>query len=122
MYSIGIDILSISRVKEWIKDADYLDKVLTEKEKGYILGKRYPHRYLATYLAAKEAVMKALGTGWSFAVGWKDIEVIPDENGRPAVELHSKAKTFAGDRRIFLSTAYAGDAAVAFIILEEETL
>ncbi|MFQ5900929.1 MAG: holo-ACP synthase [Thermodesulfobacteriota bacterium] len=122
MYSTGIDIVYIPRVKEWVNDEVYLDRVLTRDEKGYILEKRYSHKHLATYLAAKEAVMKALGTGWDHGVGWKDIEVVSDENGRPAVKLYAKAKAFLGDRKALLSIANSGDVAVAISLLKGKAL
>ena len=120
MNSVGIDIVPISRVKGWDKDEDYLNKILSKREKKYILGEKKSQKLLATHIAAKEAVMKALGTGWDCEIGWRDIEVVNDINKKLRVRLYSKAKTFLGKRKAFLSTAYAGDMAVAMVILEEK--
>lgn len=116
-YSTGIDIVSIPRLMKSVNDNDFVDRLLTEKEKKYIFAKKRPHKHLAGRFAAKEAVMKAIGTGWDKGAGWRDIEIINEPSGRPMVRLHSQAGSLAKDRRIFLSLSYANDIAVAFAVI-----
>lgn len=118
IYSTGIDIVSIRRLKKYINDDAFLDRLLTDSEKEYIFTKRHPHKHLAGRFAAKEAVMKAMGTGWDKGVGWRDIEVVNRSDGRPSVCLHSKAKTITKGKKVLLSLSYAEEIAVAFAIIE----
>ncbi|MBI5970145.1 MAG: holo-ACP synthase [Deltaproteobacteria bacterium] len=115
--SSGIDIAVIERFKANVRDAAFVERLLTNREKAYVFAKRRPHRHLAGRFAAKEAVMKALGTGWDKGVGWKDIEVVNDSNGRPCAALRSKAASFAAGKEIFLSIAYTKEAACAFAVI-----
>ncbi len=115
--STGIDIISIQRLKKNIRDDAFLERLLTDREREYIFAKRHPHKHLAGRFAAKEAVMKALGAGWGKGIGWQDIEVINETDGRPAVRLHSKAKEILQNRKVFLSLSYAGDIALAFAVI-----
>lgn len=116
-YSTGIDIVSVPRLMKSVNDNAFLDRLLTDAEKQYIFAKRCPYRHLAGRFAAKEAVMKAIGTGWDKGVGWRDIEIVNEPSGKPRVSLHSKAGALAKDRRIFLTLSYAKDVAVAFAII-----
>ncbi len=119
IYSTGIDITSIQRFEKNIRDDAFLDRLLTDMEREYIFSKRQPHKHLAGRFAAKEAVMKALGTGWGKGIGWRDIEVVNTHNGKPTVVLYSKAKEILQNRNIFLSLSYSGDIAAAFAVIEE---
>ncbi|HBR18223.1 MAG: holo-[acyl-carrier-protein] synthase [Deltaproteobacteria bacterium RIFCSPLOWO2_12_FULL_43_16] len=116
--STGIDIVYIPRLVKYINDEAFLDRLLTDVEREYIFTKKIPYKHLAGRFAAKEAVMKALGTGWDKGIGWRDIEVINTPDGRPAVRLHSKAKDIVQSKNIFLSISYAKDIAVACAVLE----
>lgn len=74
---------------------------------------------LAGRFAAKEAVMKALGTGWRGGMKWTDIETLPDELGKPVVHLHGEAAQLAatqGIQQILMSISHAGDYAIASAI------
>lgn len=106
----------ISRIKPWVKDSMMLEKVFTDKETHYCLNKRYPHKHLAAMFAVKEAFMKAIGVGWSSGVNWKDIEILED-NGKPSIRLINKAKEFCSNGKVFVSTSYAGDLAVAMVVI-----
>ena len=89
MHHMGVDIIEIERINKVIKKwgGRFLNRVYTQKEQ--VLYQHIPE--LATRFAAKEAVMKALGTGISGA-GWHDIEVLSDRRGKPLVYLHGKAR------------------------------
>lgn len=115
--STGIDIVSVPRLMKSVNDNAFVDRLLTDKEKKYIFAKKRPCKHLAGRFAAKEAVMKAMGTGWDKGIGWRDIEILNEPSGKPRVNLHSKAGALAKDRRIFLTLSYAKDIAVAFAMI-----
>ncbi|MBI3398658.1 MAG: holo-ACP synthase [Deltaproteobacteria bacterium] len=116
--STGIDIVYIPRLVKYINDDVFLNRLLTDAEKKYIFTKKLPYKHLAGRFAAKEAVMKAMGTGWDKGVGWRDIEIVNTSFGKPMVHLHLKAKDIVQDKKFFLSIAYVKDIAVAFAVLE----
>jgi len=77
-------------------------------------------RYAARF-AAKEAAMKAIGTGWNHGVAWRDIEVVRAPGGRPTLTLHGKAAEFAaklGTKHIAVSLSHTAEQAIAHVILE----
>ncbi len=126
--SIGIDIVEIEEIKKSIeKSKRFVQRVFTEKEKEYCEHKidKYPH-YAARY-AVKEAVMKALGTGWDKGVQWKQVEVInvkqrPETGGgKPEIRLSGVAMKHAeelGINNIFVSLSHSRNCAVASVIFE----
>lgn len=88
---IGIDIIEINRIEEAVeKNPKFLERILTERERNYIKEHRKPHSTVAGYFAAKEAISKALGTGFR-EFTWQDIEVQKDEKNRPIAVLYNKA-------------------------------
>lgn len=93
---IGIDIIEIDRIKESVeKFGDrFLNKVYTQKELDYCLKKKYKYQHLAARFAAKEAVYKALATGWNQDASWQNIEILNEPNGMPIVTLHGKLNRF----------------------------
>lgn len=93
---IGIDIIEIDRIKESVeKYGDhFLNKIYTQKELAYCLKKKYKYQHLAARFAAKEAVYKALATGWNADVSWQNIEISNEQNGMPIVTLQGKLKKF----------------------------
>lgn len=117
--STGIDITHVKRFEQNATDDAFLDRLLTSAEKRYVLAApiRWRQRRCAEIFAAKEAVMKAIGTGWNHGIGWKDIEIT--RSGSFEVTLGAMAQTFANNRRIFLSLSSTRDAAVAFAVAEK---
>lgn len=93
---IGIDIIEIDRIKDSVeKFGDrFLNKIYTQKELDYCLKKKYKYQHLAARFAAKEAVYKALATGWNEDVSWQNIEISNEPNGMPIVTLQGKLKKF----------------------------
>lgn len=93
---IGIDIIEIDRIKDSVeKFGDrFLRKIYTDKELEYCIKKKYKYQHLAARFAAKEAVYKALATGWDTEVSWQHIEISNEPNGMPIVTLHGKLKKF----------------------------
>ncbi len=119
MLTTGVDIIEISRVGRVLADYGprFLRRIYTAGEIDYCRG-RPPN--LAARFAAKEATMKALGTGIR-GVGWKDIEVIRHESGAPSIRLHGRAKKRAerlGVHEISLSMSHSRDYAVAFVVTQ----
>ena len=91
----GIDITRIKRFKKFLKNEKFLNKVFTEKEIEHILQNKTEIgklERLAGKFCAKEAILKALGTGIGNGIKLKEIEILSDENLRPKVFLYSKAK------------------------------
>lgn len=89
---IGIDIIEVDRIEKALeKNPRFLERILTKNEITYLKGNDKPVTTLAGYFAAKEAVSKALGTGFR-GFGFKDIEVHKGEMNRPRVFLYNKAK------------------------------
>ncbi len=116
-YAVGIDMIAIPRVRAAIErhDGRFLSRVYTPEEVAFCRG-RVPE--LAARFAAKEAVMKALGTG-ARGVAWREIEVLPDRRGKPLVYLYGRAKERAdriGLRALDLSLTHERDLAVAAVV------
>lgn len=115
--SCGVDLIEIDRIERVVAKwgQKFLERVFTERERHYCRG-RAPE--LAVRFAAKEAVSKALGTG-IVGMGWKDIEVVPDERGKPTIVLHRGAAdraSFLGLVRFEVSLSHARALAVAMVV------
>lgn len=120
---LGNDIVEIAEMKrQLVRHGDgFRGEIFTDNEVAYCAGKRYPERHLSARLAAKEALFKALGTGKIGECNWHDIEIVNDENGRPAVKLAGHTRRLAEQlsvRRIHVSLTHAGAWAGATVILE----
>ncbi len=119
----GIDIAEVGRIRETIeRHGDrFLKRVFTEGEIQYCESKANRVERYAARFAAKEAGMKAIGTGWNHGVRWRDIEVARKPGGRPTLLLHGKAAEFAaklGTTNIALSLTHTAEQAMAQVILE----
>ncbi|MBI5887927.1 MAG: holo-ACP synthase [Deltaproteobacteria bacterium] len=115
----GIDIVSIRRIRKSSRNPRFCEGIFTKGELAYSMKKRSPPKHLAGRFAAKEACVKALSFAPEAVFGWKDIEVVNDGNGRPAIRLHSGAVDALGGRKIFLSITYSKEAAMAFVAVEQ---
>ena len=119
MLITGIDIIEIARVGEVLNKygARFLNRIYTDSEQRYCKGRA---AQLASRFAAKEAVMKALGTGIR-GVGWKDIEIKRERGGPPYIQLHGRGQARAsimGLSEISLSLSHSNDFAVASVVGE----
>jgi holo-[acyl-carrier protein] synthase len=119
----GIDIAEVPRIAESIArfGERFLHRVFTEGEIKYCDAKANRAERYAARFAAKEAAMKALGTGWNHGVRWRDIEVRRQPGGRPTLAFYGKAAEFAaklGATNIALSLTHTEDQAFAQVILE----
>ena len=119
----GIDIAEVPRIREAIErhGERFIKRVFTEGEIEYCESKANRMERYAARFAAKEAGMKAIGTGWNHGVRWRDIEVARKPGGRPTLLLHGKAAEFAaklGATNIALSLTHTAEEAMAQVILE----
>ena len=99
---IGTDIVEVTRIGDMIEkhDQTFIQKVFTEGEIEYCGPRKSAVQHYAGRWAAKEAILKAIGTGWSKGIKWTDIEVINEMGGKPYVKLAGKAIEVCSDRGI----------------------
>jgi holo-[acyl-carrier protein] synthase len=119
----GIDIAEVPRIREAIErhGERFLQRIFTEDEIKYCDSKANRMERYAARFAAKEAAMKALGTGWNYGVRWRDCEVVRMPGGRPTIAFHGKAAEFAaklGTKHAALSLSHTAEQAIAQVILE----
>ena len=119
----GIDIAEVERIEQTIArfGGRFKERVFTADEIRYCESKANKAERYAARFAAKEAGMKAIGTGWSRGVRWQDIEVRRLPGGRPTVVFHGKAgEIFAklGGVRAHLSITHTKESAMAYVIIE----
>jgi holo-[acyl-carrier protein] synthase len=119
----GVDLCEVARMREAIErhGQRILNRVFTEAEVAYSQRKANRFERFAARFAAKEAGMKALGTGWRGGLGWRDLEVKNLPSGRPTLALHGKAAEIAeklGVRNISLSLTHTAEQAMALVIFE----
>lgn len=121
----GIDIAEVPRIAASIErfGRRFVQRVFTPDEIRYCESKANKAERYAARFAAKEAAMKAIGTGWRHGVTWQDIEVRRAPGGRPTVVFSGKAAEFAeklGATRAHLSLTHTVEYGMAFVILESE--
>jgi holo-[acyl-carrier protein] synthase len=119
----GIDIAEVPRIAASIERFGdrFLQRVFTEGEIRYCESKANRFERYAARFAAKEAAMKAIGTGWNHGVAWRDVEVSRMPGGRPTIQFHRKAAEFAaklGVKQVALSLTHSEHYAIAQVILE----
>src|SRR5215475_1996493 len=119
----GIDIAEVPRIAESIArfGERFLRRVYTEGEIRYCEPKANRAERYAARFAAKEAAMKALGTGWNCGVRWRDVEVGREPGGRPTIKFHGKAAELAAGmnaKNVSLSLTHTREQAMASVILE----
>ncbi len=119
----GIDIAEVPRIRKAIERFGdrFLQRVFTPAEILYCDSKANRAERYAARFAAKEAAMKAIGTGWSHGVRWRDCEVTRMPGGRPTLTFHGKAAEFAarlGAKHAALSLSHTAEQAIAQVILE----
>ncbi len=120
---IGIDLEDVDRVRRSIErfGARFLERVYTPAEIAYVEAKANKYERYAARFAAKEAGMKALGTGWDQGVHWKHLEVVNSPEGCPKLLLSGGARRRAdalGATRTHISMSHTRARAVAQVVLE----
>jgi holo-[acyl-carrier protein] synthase len=119
----GIDIAEVPRIRQSIErfGERFLQRIFTDGEIRYCDSKMNRMERYAARFAAKEAAMKALGTGWNHGVRWRDCEVVRMPGGRPSIAFHGVASEFAaklGVKNASLSISHTAEQAIAQVILE----
>ena len=118
---IGIDLVEIHRMKRAVENPLFVKRVFTPAEQAYCSSRgRQGAASFAARFAAKEALMKALGTGLVNGGTWQDVEVLPDPLGKPVMTLTGYFGSLAretGVQRIFVSLSHAQEYAVAQVLL-----
>ncbi len=115
---VGTDIVETERIKDLCeREPGFVDRVFTQTEIEYAMGKSSKYLHLAARFAAKEAVAKALGHSFS----WHDVEVTNNPEGKPMVNLYGRAKECAGDAQVHLSISHTRHYAAAVAVVEGES-
>ena len=122
IYGIGIDIVKIERMKMAVSrwDRKFLDRIFTEKEILYSYDKKEPYLSLSVRFAAKEALIKAVGS--SIPVSLKEIEILNREGGRPFINVTGRLRTFFDKNTIrcaHVSLSHEQEYGVACVVLEK---
>jgi holo-[acyl-carrier protein] synthase len=119
----GVDLVEIARfrgVMERLKER-FILRVFTPDEQQYCKGHRDPVPHFAARFAAKEALFKALGTGWAKGITWLDVEVVRERPDAPIIRLYGEALRLSaarGVQRVHLSLSHSDQWAVAMVIME----
>ena len=119
--SHGIDLVECDRIARLIQEHPerFLSRILTAAERRYVEAQRNPVPHVAGRFAAKEAVLKVLGTGWRGQISWRDMEVLNDKAGKPHLSLTGECARVAeklGIGRILLSITHTANYASASAI------
>jgi holo-[acyl-carrier protein] synthase len=122
---IGVDLVKIPRMRDVIArwDERFLRRVFTEGEIAYCRARRDPVPHFAARFAAKEAGMKALGTGLRLGVKWRELEVTRERGQAPVLVLHGRSHELSlarGGRRMLLALTHEGDYALAQAMLVDD--
>lgn len=119
----GVDLAEVDRIRQAIEryGRRFLERVFTPAEIAYVERKANRFQRYAARFAAKEAGMKAIGTGWRAGVRWQDFEVANLPSGKPTLRLHGQAGRVAqglGVKSISLSLTHTASVGMALVILE----
>ena len=121
--SIGIDIIEVARIREvLLRTPRFRERVFTAAERAYCDGRgAVAAQHYAARFAAKEAMLKALQTGWRGGISWQDVEIASRESGAPYLILHGLVKDLfssSGATAVHLSLSHTSEHAIAEVILE----
>ena len=119
----GIDIVECLRIAQMIERHGelFITRVYTDHEIEYCSNRKAATQHYAGRWAAKEAVLKALGTGWRRGIAWRDIEIRNDRRGAPSVHLRGGARDAmeqAGIHHMHLTISHCRSFAVAYVVAE----
>ena len=122
---IGTDIIETLRIAKMIERHGelFINRVYTEHEIGYCSAQKAATQHYAGRWAAKEAVLKALGTGWVRGISWRDIEVFKHPSGAPVIRLQGGARDAlerSGIHRIHISISHCRSHATAYAVAERD--
>ena len=117
----GVDLVECARIRNILDEHGerFLERILTPREINYIRTKREQVQHVAGRFAAKEAILKVIGTGWRERISWKDMEILNNTAGQPAVTLTGECAELAaklGIKRVLISISHTPQAASASAI------
>jgi holo-[acyl-carrier protein] synthase len=120
----GVDLAEVPRIRASIErfGQKFVHRIFTPSEIAYVERKANRYERYAARFAAKEAGMKAIGTGWRRGVTWQDFEVANLPSGKPTLLLHGAAARFAlklGVKNVSLSLTHTAELGMAHVILED---
>lgn len=124
--TIGTDIVECLRIAQMIERHGelFINRVYTAYEIQYCQSRKQSTQHFAGRWAAKEAVLKALGTGWIKGISWRDVEVRNDSGGKPSIALYGGAREIATQlrlRQMLISISHCRSHATAFAMAQLET-
>ena len=116
---IGTDIIECARIAQMIEKHGelFLTRVYTAQEIAYCSGRKAANQHYAGRWAAKEAVLKALGTGWAHGIHWTDVEVVNEQGGKPNIVLDGQAREICrqqGIEHMLISISHCRNYATAY--------
>ena len=119
---MGTDIVEVFRMKDAINKwgDNFLGKIFTPREIKYANSRRFYHQHFAARFAAKEAVVKAFGEPKKFPIKWTEIEVVNDDEGKPAIKFHNDALKLKNKKKVtnvVVSMSHSKNYAIANVIL-----
>jgi len=122
----GIDLVDFPRIEQMVErhGQRFMDRVFTEAEQNYAYANKNKMEKLAGRFAAKEAILKLLGTGWRGKIAWTDIEIINNEMGQPLVNISGQVKEIAdkmGISEISVSITHTANFAIASAVALAES-
>ena len=123
---IGIDIVQNSRIKKAIKNKSFINRIFTKTEILYSKKKYFKTNYFFNKFAAKEALVKSIGTGIGKIINFKDINIINDKSGEPKIEFTKKVsdlifKKFSTRKvNIYISLSDEKNYSIAFVIIQKK--
>lgn len=119
---IGLDIVEVDRIAKALRGSKSItERVFTPEEIRYCSQRKNKYQHFAGRFAAKEAALKALGTGWQAGIRWRDVETTAGPMGEPQLTLYGKAAAIFKEskaRRSLLTITHATDYAVACVVID----
>lgn len=123
IFGIGTDIIEVERIEKQLeKNSGLKDKLFTAGEIAYCESKKNKGQHYAARFAAKEAFLKAIGTGWRDGLQFNEVEVTNDQLGKPAIVLYGKTRDFVTEiniTNIQVSLTHIKDVVNAIVIVEK---
>ena len=123
IYGIGTDIIEVERIgRAMERNSHFGEKIFTSGEIAYSEPMKNKYQHYAARFSAKEAFLKAIGTGWRFGITFADIDVYHDELGKPLIRLTGKAEELIrqeGITRMHVSLSHVKEMACAIVVLEK---
>jgi holo-[acyl-carrier protein] synthase len=125
IYGLGTDIIEVARIQKVMeRDLGFREKIFSEGEIAYCEQMKNKYQHYAARFSAKEAFMKALGTGWRDGIRFVEVEVVHDPLGKPLVRLSGKALEMAenaGMGEMHVSLSHIKETASAVVVVEMVT-